>query len=131
MGGFCFVKFLKFSWEGIYVKVWYFLFDGGMEVSVWYGFLWSMGGFHDRWFLFDYVFWFDMVSVKVWEVFMVGDEPTEEGGAGNRWEKLNQRWDGSERMDHCWVTLTYFDFDHYTYVGKLQNWVTWLSIKTS
>ena len=46
-------------------------------------------------------FWFDMVSVKVWEVFMVGDEPTEEGGAGNRWEKLNQRWDGSERMDHC------------------------------
>ena len=53
------------------------------------------------WYVSFVMFAFDMVSVKVWEVFMVGDEPTEEGGAGNRWEKLNQRWDGSERMDHC------------------------------
>ena len=39
-----------------------------------------------------------MDPAKVWEVFMGGDEPTLEEGAGSRQEKLNQRSDGSVRI---------------------------------
>ena len=39
-----------------------------------------------------------MVGAKVWEVFMGGDEPTLEEGAGRSQEKLNQRWEGSARI---------------------------------